>query len=169
MEILFVAVQFSNQTQLSIDATSLQLSSSPCSAGTATPRWVSRAAAGSGSGCGRRTGRCRSTAAPLRLYTLGRTPCGRPPPRPLPPLPPRPRLWPPTGYPPSPVGGEAYTHTWSRPRHRLNSFCAAGWARLLWLFFLRDNIRPFLQCLFVVLTYWDGESKRLPDHSFVVC
>lgn len=35
--------------------------------------------------------------------------------------------------------------------------------------FLRDNIRPLLQCLFVVLTYWDGESKRLPDHSFVVC
>lgn len=111
METLFVAVQFSNQTQLSTHGTSILLSSSPCSAGTATPRWVSRAAAGSGSGCGRRTGRCRSTAAPLRLYTLGRTPCGRPPPRPLPPLPPRPRLWPPTGYPPSPVGGEGGVHT----------------------------------------------------------
>lgn len=76
--------------------------SSPCSGDTTTPHWVSRGEAGWGSGCGRTTDRCHNTAARLRLYTLCRTPCGRPLPRPAPLPPPPPRLWPPTGCPLSP-------------------------------------------------------------------
>lgn len=45
---------------------------------------------------------CHSTAALHRLYTLGRTPCGRPLPLLQPPLPPRPHPSLPTEFPPSP-------------------------------------------------------------------